>query len=425
MFLWNYSTPLWDDDLEPAKYSGVLEILAQTKADYFGWNGRIVGQTLFRLLSVGDHLLVSLLNATVFVIFIRLIYALVKKDRDNLLYMTITLFLVLTLPVFGQTILWKAGAGNYLWVVTINLAFIYIYIYKASGFFNKKTSIMGIVATIFFLVLAVIAGIGNENTSGGTLLLILMVLGTKIVNKQKVTMVEVLGIIFNFIGYMILIFSPSAKIRTIATLGESYYDTPLLVRGMKGFLALNETIYKFYLPLLVLIVVFVTWRYIYNTDKKRFIYGLEWIIAGAGIIYALAFSPLGQDGGRPFFGGIVFITIGIFILCPMELQHGDEKIGLFLKYVLVFGVLLASFLIIPRGLYDSVKSNIAISSRYEYIQKEARKHKNEIIKVSPLSYYAQTKYSVNYQLEEIKNDAQAWPNNLYNDFFNIRGVELK
>ena len=78
---------------------------------------------------------------------------------------------------------------------------------------------MGIVATIFFLVLAVIAGIGNENTSGGTLLLILMVLGTKIVNKQKVTMVEVLGIIFNFIGYMILIFSPSAKIRTIATLG--------------------------------------------------------------------------------------------------------------------------------------------------------------------------------------------------------------
>ena len=130
MFLWNYSTPLWDDDLEPAKYSGVLEILAQTKADYFGWNGRIVGQTLFRLLSVGDHLLVSLLNATVFVIFIRLIYALVKKDRDNLLYMTITLFLVLTLPVFGQTILWKAGAGNYLWVVTINLAFIYIYIYN-------------------------------------------------------------------------------------------------------------------------------------------------------------------------------------------------------------------------------------------------------------------------------------------------------
>ena len=129
MFVWNLMTPLYADDLEPSKYQNLGMILQQTKLDYFGWNGRIVGQTLFRILSVGDHQVVAMLNALAFVALVWLMYLLSLKRKggqhNNLGYIILVLTTTLLIPDFGQTVLWKAGAGNYLWIGVLNLLFIY------------------------------------------------------------------------------------------------------------------------------------------------------------------------------------------------------------------------------------------------------------------------------------------------------------
>lgn len=178
MFLWNFVTPLWDDDLEPAKYKNIFEIFKQTMNDYIGWNGRAVGQTLFRLLSVGNNVLVSVLNALVFVFMVRLIYGLTISKKglkvNNICYVVLVLSLMIMIPTFGQTVLWKAGSGNYLWVVTINLFFIWLFTNENFITPKVKLTIENIGKTVFLMMVGIFAGFGNENTSGGTLLIALM-----------------------------------------------------------------------------------------------------------------------------------------------------------------------------------------------------------------------------------------------------------
>lgn len=62
--------------------------------------------------------------------------------------------------------------------------------------------------------------------------------------------------------------------------------------------------------------------------------------------------------------------------------------------------------------------------RYTLIREVAKNQPNQVITVPKLSYEPQTKYSVNYQLMDVSKDSEAWPNELYKDYFKIKGVRL-
>lgn len=427
MFVWNLMTPLYADDLETSKYQNLGMILQQTKLDYFGWNGRIVGQTLFRILSVGDHQVVAMLNALAFVALVWLMYLLSLKRKggqhNNLGYIILVLTTTLLIPDFGQTVLWKAGAGNYLWIGVLNLLFIYLFTSK-TFLTTRKLSLTTFLQTLFFYSVALLAGIGNENTSGGTLILVLIYLGVLFYQKAPFVLNRSLAVVINLIGYLILVLSPAAKIRTLATFGKEYYDVPVIVRALKGLLKINETVMTTYLPLLAALVLLALLRY--NTKKDRYLFaGLAWTLAGGAIIYALALSPMGQEGGRSFFGGIIYLIIGLFLLAPTGIQNTSSR--RFAKQLCITVILMWSFLTLPAGFYDSFKSSQAINERYEKIKSQAKqaRTKGKAIAVSSLTYEPMTKYSVNYHLMDITEDPAAWPNNLYNEHFDIPGVYLK
>ncbi|NBH40602.1 DUF3329 domain-containing protein [Ligilactobacillus murinus] len=401
MFVWNLMTPLYADDLEPSKYQNLGMILQQTKLDYFGWNGRIVGQTLFRILSVGDHQVVAMLNALAFVALVWLMYLLSLKRKggqhNNLGYIILVLTTTLLIPDFGQTVLWKAGAGNYLWIGVLNLLFIYLFTSK-TFLTTRKLSLTTFLQTLFFYSVALLAGIGNENTSGGTLILVLIYLGVLFCQKAPFVLNRSLAVVINLIGYLILVLSPAAKIRTLATFGKEYYDVPVIVRALKGLLKINETVMTTYLPLLAALVLLALLRY--NTKKDRYLFaGLAWTLAGGAIIYALALSPMGQEGGRSFFGGIIYLIIGLFLLAPTGIQNTSSR--RFAKQLCITVILMWSFLTLPAGFYDSFKSSQAINERYEKIKSQAKQARTngKAIAVSSLTYEPMTKYSVNLSFD--------------------------
>ena len=122
MYLWNYLTPLWNDD-EGASHMSLKQIYDLGIHDYFAWNGRLVGQTIFRFLVNIPTPIEALLNSIVFIILSWLILFIAKtKIKQNAIdYLFILLILFGCISDFTQIFIWRAGSGNYLWTMSLDL----------------------------------------------------------------------------------------------------------------------------------------------------------------------------------------------------------------------------------------------------------------------------------------------------------------
>jgi hypothetical protein len=425
MTIWNYITPLWADDIYAA-HMGVMDIIGMAKYDYLNWNGRIIGQSIMRFLSSGNHMIVALCNALMFVFLIHLVSVLSLRKSEQLTsfrYVIVLLITIVFIPVFGQTVLWRSGSGNYLWTTVLNLFFIWIYV--RSDFLNKDFSVKyKILLFIPFMLLALMAGWSNENTSGGTFLFLLIYTIFKLIKKSKISFMHYTGMVVFLGGFIMLLLSPGNKIRTVATLGKDYLKIPLRTRFMVGFTKVNSALMNQYILLLVLCVLLGVVAYNFWISDKEMFVALSWIFSGLAIIYVLSFSPIGQDGGRSFFGGIIFIIIGLISFIPNDFGLSGDK---FLKSFYEFGtiVLIAcSFLSLTNGMYDSYKASDAITQRNTFILSQ-KKRSTKIIQLDKLAYYPQTKYGVDFGLQDIAPDMNAFPNNGYKGYLGVKGVILK
>ncbi len=303
MFVWNILTPLYADDLY-ASHESLRDIINSGVRDYFMWNGRIIGQSMMRVLSSSNYIIASLLNAACFVVLMHLILKLGSGNNDHKLksikYIVIVAVSFIFIPAFGQTILWRAGSGNYLWTTTLNLLFIFLFTNKKFLVDNSNRKILSGVKLILFCLLAVVAGWSNENTSGGTILLLLLYLIYWKLAHRKIFFNRLLSLLFCSVGYLALLFSPGNRIRTRVTMGESYLNESLSKKLLDGIFNVSNSVLNMYLPLLLGVVLLIVLMYHYWFSNEKLIEGLIWAFSGVAIIYALCFSPIGQDGGRAF-----------------------------------------------------------------------------------------------------------------------------
>ncbi|RRG04292.1 MAG: hypothetical protein DUD28_08515 [Lactobacillus sp.] len=425
ILVWNLLTPQYADDLYNTD-SSFMEILKKGYSDYFYWNGRIVGQTVMRFLNANNQILVSFVNSIMFILLVVLVLKLGFSSLKNisLKFGTTLVLLLLFIPAFGQTVLWRAGAGNYLWTMVLSLFYIFIYVKSDFLIPKKKITVLNCFLLILFIVLAVLVGWANENTSGGVLLVILLNTYIQYYNKAKFSIPYWLGIVANLIGYAMLLVSPGNKNRTIATMGKDYLNQSIVIRTLNGFYKVNQSIIDQYLPLLFLVIVLFALMLNYWFSKEKLINSGIWIFSGTATIYALSFAPMGQDGGRAYFGGIIFIIIGICQLLPNELIDLDRFSKMFIELIAIC-LLSYSGLTISNGLIDSMKADRAIRASYDSIlKKRAVSGSNKIIKIPRLNYLPTTKYAINYGLEEIGKDPNEFPNLGYQKAFRVKGVIL-
>lgn len=271
------------------------------------------------------------------------------------------------------------------------------------------------VQLILLCLLGFIAGWCTENTSITSILVLLLF---TFVEKLKINKTKLVSLCFSLLGWILLIVSPGNKIRTYNSVGKGYLNQPLLERVIKGVTVINKTILQNYLPFIVILIVlfFIMLNFYFN--KQKLINSLIWFIGGLGAIYSLSFSPIEQNGGRTYFGGIVFWIISLITLLPDSFQNLSKGSKVFLESLLSFTIIyfgITGF----NGLVDSLSSDHAVNQQYTIIENEKRNSKKYVLSVPHISYSPQTKYSIDYGLEQIGNNPNIFPNIGYNIKFGV------
>ena len=188
-YLLSIDTPSYDDDLYISNHQTIATLFQQAYNDYFNWNGRVVGQSAWRII-VSSNIFVSAFLIAFFALSLILLIQYFSKTRNIIKYSLLSFLLsffsvILFSPVIGQIFFWKAGAGNYLLTTVVILTFILpFHDWYQEGTIKKSL--------LYYLlpIIGFIAGWSNENTSGGALLIVFIyiILGRfykKISNKYK------------------------------------------------------------------------------------------------------------------------------------------------------------------------------------------------------------------------------------------------
>jgi hypothetical protein len=228
----NFNMPLYGEDfalsttLLQHNYGFLEKIQLSLQKIIFqstNWNARLGEQLAIFFLAFNKNLFnVCNIFITLLFVYLIMIYATGKFlpiNTKSLLYWSVTISLLLFLPLIGDTLLWVSVSTNYLWSLTILASFFLPYRFFYSGqdiLANKPKPIY-----FLFFFLGLLAGMTNENTVVSIILIIIF--GGVFYKKlfpQTISIPKWYWSSFSalLIGYAYLLFSPSTKIR------QSYYQ---------------------------------------------------------------------------------------------------------------------------------------------------------------------------------------------------------
>lgn len=309
---------------------------------------------------------------------------------------------VLFIPDFGSVVLWRSGAGNYLATTTIII--IYLYLFQ-KNFSNKSLQ-------IFTCIFAFLAGFSNENTSGGVILITLLLLLNQKLKHQKQQKIKYIYLFCSLLGLAILCLSPGDKNR-IHIYDNSWLNLSPLHRVYQGFSKMIYFIHNdplnyilFLLVITLLVVSYYKWQSNINWNE-----GFIFIISGLITGVVLCISPEGMDVGRTYFGAFTLILIGSFKLLPEDLGK--------LYYTLITSLAIFSCLYnLAYNIPTAKQFNNQLNQRYSLIK---RSPKNKTIDI-PVIQYSNNKYSISGSYVELTHDKNAFPNYVYNFIFNRKVV---
>jgi hypothetical protein len=334
-----------------------------------------------------------------------------RKKYDGFIYVLINLSLWQFGVSFGETILWESGACNYLWGSTIILGFITLYREKLRGVDNISHD--KILIPIMF-IFGVLAGWCNENTSGGGLLIALVLLIHYIRNNGKIKAWIISGPVGMLAGFIMLVMAPGNRIRSEAVLEEEEHTGILAYIGR--FLKINQAVENYLFILLAFVIILA----VYLILKKHTILSMEnaicFVVASIATAYALIMTVTPMD--RAYFGASVFMIIACV---QMVAYIPKEETGLCaVKYggIIVF----AAYMVLSycdNGA-DLLRIMREVNEREEYIL-EQKAQGNYDLTVPMLRPQFQTKYSFIYE-NDVDEDPDSWGCTLYKDYYGLNSL---
>lgn len=402
MFLWSYKTPFVTDDL----FFYHEKIIMPSIDDYFQTNGRIFGQIFTRFILSRSLVFSSICTASAFTLLIYILIKLTNSYTNNYLsierIILITTAIFLFTPGFASVFIWRAGVGNYLITSVVEFLFI-LNIYKCSS--HNKIDLLVIV------ILGFVAGLGNENTSGGILLICILFIIKKYILDNHIPSSLICGTISLVLGYLILMLSPGSRKR--AEVNEyAYLKLPFVRRLFEGLTRQISFLYmeKWPIVYLSLITILIVAAFVFWKKNPRFLDGLIFISGGLASGLILIASPEGMDIGRTYLGPTLLILVGAMLLIPLRIK---EK-GIKTVYISTISVLtLVCIFNIVIGIQVSREFNSQLSARYNYISQK----NSSVVKVTPIKQEGYNKYSLSPIYWEVKKNSEVFPNNQYYKFF--------
>ncbi len=327
----NFLTPYMSDDLwyDIGVLKSPAELLQGSVNAYMTWTGRNVADFLLRLSFCMPKWLFNIINSALFITLTLLIYANIdrRKKNDVTVYGYVMLFMWLYAVSFDQTILWVSGACNYLWTANIIMAFVTVYRVKMCGLKPSPSdgsspggantgdriskSAAGYLPAVGMFFLGLLAGWGNENTSGGAFLialtftLIARYAGSRESGKSKLPLWSVTGLIGSVIGMIIMVTAPGVRVRASERLAEENQTGMMAILGR--LLKINDAVTANLSILLCITIVLI----IYLKLKGKTFSELKdiciYLCASVITAYVLILTTVPMD--RALFGAGLFLII--------------------------------------------------------------------------------------------------------------------
>lgn len=406
IYIYNFLTPVMSDELlfDPGQYPTFAHIFINEYERYMTWNGRSVLQCLMTMACLIPKSAFNILNSIFFVMLSLLIYWNInsRKKYDTFLYVLIQLFLWIFSVDFSQTILWLSGACNYLWGMTIILGFVTVYrwlLTKKGEVTHKKLMI----AVMF--ILGILAGWGNENTSGGAILIVLLLSAVYFYENRKIENWMISGIVGMGTGFLFLLLAPGNKIRgDILKASEPYSGISALVsRGLKIFKAVDKHLLVFILIIVLLGTYFYYKKYKLEEFKEVAIFAFA-SLATAGV---LIFTP--EPMARAYFGSNIYMMIAALQMIQ-KIQEEDVLLISLKNGGIIAAAIAMMFVYIEEG------ANLArilreVNEREGFIAEQVNQGIYDVT-LPMLRPQFETKYSFMYD-SDISDEEGFWINEVY------------
>ena len=360
-YVLNYYTPLYADDysysfsfLTGEKMTSISQIVSSQIGHYHRINGRSITHALAQVfILVGDDVF-NYLNVFFFLALLYLIYFHACGSFKNFSVAKISviaMLLFLSCPAFGQSFLWITGAANYLYGILIILCVLLPYRWQANGGGVVRPLWLEIIMASVYLLLGIIAGWTNENTSVAMIVMIIGYILLFYVKSIKIRAWNITGGIGCVIGCILMLLSPGTASR-LSSVGGSGGIVSWIRRAI--FYSCDMVINLQWMLLLFAVLVCM---YIYQKSKElkkcssqeikaifmesgvTFIY----LVGFLASVYSMIVSP--QFPGRAWSGPVVIFLVSIINLCSLVDMSGIKtKMGKCIAIVFLMLVCAATYM---------------------------------------------------------------------------------
>lgn len=407
MTVLNTLTPLVSDDYTYSRQfpggepiTGLGDIFTSLAYNYQYWSGRMLGLGLTFLFCWLPKMLFNLFNAALFCWVAWGICKLIsgRKAVTPPLLLAVVAALVHLNPCFGAVNLWLCGSCVYLAPLACCVGLLVPYrLALDSPVTMNKAAMAG------YFLLAVLAGWGNENTSGAALLAaVLLCLWLKITQK-KLPLWAILGAVGTLLGFIGLMAAPGQWARMDSVnVSQSDPRSPLtifLIRVMNATHSLRA--YGFWLVLAFGALFALCW--LAGAGWQRLVLCGFWGIMALAANYALVLCPVYYV--RSFYPVLMFLLVGIGA-CLDAL--GDLKERNRLALGLICGALCAVLCFdLLEGGYDILSYYTMRSVREQDIKAQIAAGQTN---VETYAVYPYTRFCGAWGMPDLRLDPNNWVN---------------
>ena len=418
IYFYNVLTPYMSDDMIylMEENQGLADILKKQYISYFDHTGRSVLELTSRVFFLFPKAVFDVANSFCFVGTILLIYCNIKerKKYDVFLYVLINLLMWIFSVDFCQTVLWLTGACNYIWGMFFVLSFITVYrFYMEQGEKIKNKFIAG----VFLFVTGVLAGWCNENTSGGAIMIVLLLSLKYYLEHKKIEKIMALGVGGAFVGFAFMILAPGNAARgSLVAEEEVYTGIALLIsRGLKILKAIDQHL------LLYMVVICLLGTYFYYSKKYRIreFYEIA-IFALASLATAGVLIMTTEPMARAYFGANIYMMIAA--LQMIQKIREDDVLLVSLKNGGIIAATLAMIFVYVEEGANLARIRREINIRENYILEQREKGEYDLV-LPALRTEFESKYSWLHH-GDISNDEENWNNDIYRIYYGINPAEV-
>ena len=429
-YILNYYTPLFADDYSYSfsfstgeRMESISQIIDSQIGHYQNTNGRSITHSLAQMFLLAGDDTFNFINVFFFLLLLYLIYFHACGSFKNFSIAKISMIamlLFLSCPAFGQSFLWITGAANYLYGILIILCVLLPYRIQANGCAATYPLLAEIIAAIVYLLLGVIAGWTNENTSVAMIVMMICYMVFFHIKSIKIHAWNITGCVGAVVGCFLMLSSPGTASR-LNTAGGSGGLISWIKRSV--FYSCDMFLN---LQLAMLLFVILSILFIYQRRKQlakfsrreattlftEFGTTLIYLLGFLASVYSMIVSP--QFPGRAWSGPIVIFLISMISLSSL-VEMSDIKVKLGKAVAIGFVLILCASTYI-NAFFELKNVDAAYYDRIETIE-VAVSSNEESVEIPNISGWSG--YSCYSASGDLNADSSKWPNTAIAKYYGI------